>query len=122
MTPEERFTKIENLLKTMTEHHAQFDEEMAAHRKQTKSDHAQHTKEIAELRELQRIMAAGFIRLQEAQQVAQEAQETWARRFQKELEAVNETIRETAEVQRTSEGKLNALIDTVDRIIRSRNA
>ena len=68
MTPEERFTKIENFLSTVAEHQAHHDED------------------IRELRQMQKGMTLAITKVAEAQQV-------------------------TAQ-------KLNALIDTVDRIIR----
>jgi hypothetical protein len=106
MTPEERFTRIENLLSALTEHQAQHKEQMAAHE-------AIHNKEIAELRDMQKAIAAGMIELQQTQRVTEQ-----------ELRALAESTRtldkELREAQKTTEEKLHILIDTVDRIIRGK--
>ena len=60
-TPEERFKSAENGFNTVAEHHAHFAEELEAQQ-------VRHDREIAEIRELQNAMAAGMIRLQEAQE------------------------------------------------------
>ena len=75
MTPEERFTKIENFLSTVAEHPAH----MADHQ-------ARHDKDIGELREIQKGVGLAILKVTEAHHATEE--------------------------------KLNALIDTVDRIIR----
>jgi hypothetical protein len=79
MTPEERFTLIENTLKYAAELHAQFSEDMM---KMKDRNH--------ELQELYKgvVVAVGKV----------------------------------AEYQRATDEKLNALIETVDRIIRDREA
>src|SRR5437867_3894130 len=114
MTPEERFTKIENLLNSMTEHHAHFADELEIQR-------VRHDREIADIRELQNVFAIGMIRLQDGASRLEAAQE----RSQKEMEKLREAQRvseeKLREAQRVTEEKLNALIDTVDRIIRNRN-
>ena len=74
MTPEARFTKIENLLETMAEHQARSDQD------------------IRELRGLHRGMTLAVTKVAEG----------------------NIELREA---QKITEQKLNALIDTVDRII-----
>ncbi len=74
MTPEERFTKIENFLGTVAEHQAH------------------HEEDIRELREMQKGMTLAITKVAEAH-------------------------RRTEEAQQVTEQKLNALIDTVDRII-----
>lgn len=108
MMPEQRFTRIENLLSIMTEHEARFDEMLEAQR-------VRHDKEISEIRELQNAFATGMIRLQESQQTTD-----------KKVQALTETVRvnaeANAEAQRVTEEKLNALIDIVDRIIRGRRS
>ena len=106
MTPEERFTKIENFLSTVAEHQAQHAEQMAELRSQERTQHARHAEEIAELRQMQTTMAAGMIELQQ------------------DLKALAETVRANGEImeerQRITEEKIHALIDTVDRIVRKR--
>ena len=89
MTPEERFTKIENFLSAVAEHQAH----MAEHR-------ARHDKEIQDLRDMQKSMTLAITKVAEAQRRTADAH------------------RRTEETQQVTEKKLNALIDTVDRIIR----
>jgi len=108
MTPEERFTKIENLLHAITEHQAHHAEQLAKHAEQL----VKHDEEMSELRELQKAMATGMIELREAHL-------TGSRRFEEGMSAVHATLRRTAEQQQLTEEKLHALIDTVDRIIRN---
>ena len=81
MTPEERFTKIENFLSTVAEHQAH------------------HEEDIRELREMQKGMTLAITKVAEAQRRTADAH------------------RRTEEAQQVTEQKLNALIDTVDRII-----
>ena len=76
MTPEERFTRIENFLSTVAEHQAHMSEHQA-----------NHDQDIKELREIQK--------------------------------GVSIAIMKVAEAHHATEEKLSALIDTVDRIIRS---
>ena len=83
MTPEERFTRIENFLSTVAEHQAH----MAEHQ-------ASHDKDIKELHEIQKGIGLAIAKVAEAQS-------------------------RTEELQKVTEQKLNALIDTVDRMIGS---
>jgi hypothetical protein len=78
MTPDERFTRIENALQALVEHHLQ------------------HAEEIHELRNSQ-------LELQEMHK------------------GMVVAIGKLAEWQRSTSENLNALIETVDRIIRERN-
>ena len=78
MTPEQRFTKIENFLSTVAEHQAK------------------HAEEMRELREADKDL----------------------RQMHKSLIVA---VGKIADAQRVTDEKLNALIETVDRIIRSRN-
>lgn len=89
MTPEERFTKIENFLMTVAEHHADHDARLQVIERGMIRDQ----EEIRELQAMQMTLNLVMTRVAEAQ------------------------LR-TAEAQRAGEEKLNALIDTVDRIIR----
>lgn len=81
MTPEERFTKIENSLNSVAEHQAHMSERQA-----------RHDKEIQDLREMQKSMTLAITQVAKAH-------------------------RRTEEAQQVTEHKLNALIDTLDRII-----
>jgi hypothetical protein len=82
---------------------------------------AKNSGQIAEVLEIQKAMAIGMVELREAQQTSH-------RQFVEEITTVYKTLRLTAEQHRITEEtlhaveeKLNALIDTVDRIIRNRN-
>jgi hypothetical protein len=79
MTPEQRFTKIENFLATVAEHQAHMGEV-----------HRRHDEEIQELRQLHKGLTVAVGKIAEAQRVVQE--------------------------------RLAALIETVDRIIQSKEA
>ena len=82
MTPEQRFTRIENFLSTVAEHQAHMADQQAR-----MSDHqASHDNDIRELREIQKSIGIAIMKL--------------------------------AEAHHATEEKLNALIETVDRIIR----
>ena len=90
VTPEERFTRIENFLSTVAEHQAHMSERQAQ-----MSDHqTQHDKDIKELREIQKGIGLALAKVAQAQS-------------------------RTDELQQITEQKLNALIDTVDRMIGS---
>ena len=89
MTPEERFTKIENFLSAVAEHQAH-----------TAEHQARHDEQIQDLREMQKGMTLAITKVAEAQRRTADAH------------------RATEEAQKITEQKLNALIDTVDRIIR----
>jgi hypothetical protein len=86
MTPEERFTKIENALNTVAEYQAR------------------HATEMEELRAIHKVLALALSKTAEMQQAG-------AKEFR-------EGMKELRETQQATEEKLNALIDTVDRIIR----
>jgi len=87
-TPEERFTKIENLLSTVAEHQAQLANHqvhMAERQDHFADDHARHDNDIRELLEIQKRVDLAILKMTEA--------------------------------HHASEEKLNALIGTVDRTI-----
>ena len=118
MTPEERFVKIENSLNTVAEHQAhqaQIVEQIAAHQ-------ARHEKAIQELTEMHKGVVIIVGRIAEAQQVTDLKLNTFTEKVKTLTEKMNtltETVNAHAEQQRVTEDKLHALIDTVDRIIRS---
>jgi hypothetical protein len=110
MTPEERFTSIENFLNTVADHQAQFMEQMAAAERRAEAAeqrsgdaHAKHDQEIAQIRELIHAIAGRIIIIEDNMI---------------RLERAGDLVKEA---QQITEQKLNALIDTVDRIIRNRN-
>ena len=107
MTPEERFTKIENFLVAVTEHSADHDERFRwiENLLATVAEHQTHHDE--RFRQIENWMIRheeGFGELQNRLTLA--------------LTRVAEAQQRTEEAQRMTEEKLNALIDTVDRIIR----
>ena len=118
MTPEERFVKIENSLNTVAEHlahQAQMVEQIAAHQ-------GRHEKAIQELTEMHKGVVIIVGRIAEAQQVTDLKLNTFTEKMNTWTETMNtltETLNAHAEQQRVTEDKLHALIDTVDRIIRS---
>ena len=116
MTSEERFTRIENLLAAMTEHHAQFQEEIRQHREESLQFEQRHNKEMAEIREMQNEFAAGMLELKASQEQSKQRQD----RHDTEMEEIRQMSRVNKELMRTIEENLNALIKTVDEIIRGR--
>ena len=99
MTPEERFTKIENFMRTAAE------------------SHARHAGEIAELRETQARHEAEI----EKQNAGIRDLVLVSRAFLDSQREVTKQIEKLREAQQTTDEKLHALIDTVDRIIRQQN-
>jgi hypothetical protein len=113
MSPEERFTRIENFLNATAEHQAQHAEQMAALTAGLAAHEVRHAQEMSELRNMQRAIATGAIELQQAQRATEQ-----------ELKALAESTRtvdkELREAQKITEEKLHILIKTVDRIIREK--
>ena len=91
MSSEERFVKIENALSTLAEHHVH------------------HAEEIRELRAMQKdvVVSQRDVALSQKGMVLA-------------ITKVAEAQRGTDELQQVTERKLQALIDTVDRIVRDR--
>lgn len=106
MTPEERLTKIENAIHALTEAVAQHDSVLTRHESLL-------AREEAAIRDLI-VVSRTFIDSQK--EVTTQIQEL--REAQKHTGA---QIQELREAQKHTDETLNALIDTVDRIIRSRN-
>jgi hypothetical protein len=102
MTPEERFTKIENLLGTLTE------------------NQLRHDAAIRDLIVVSRttLNAIGALRegLKEAVKEWQESH----RELQENHKKLQESQMELRESQKATDEKLHILIETVDRIIRNR--
>jgi hypothetical protein len=105
MTPEERFTKIENVLETLTENQLRHD---AAIRDLIVVSRTT-LNAIGELREGQKGLQETTRILQESMQKMQESQQK-----------LQESQVELQESQKATEDKLHILIETVDRIIRNR--
>src|SRR6266849_1830141 len=99
MTPEERFTKIENaiqaLIETQAGHTAQIEKQNAG---------------IRDLIIVSRTVLTSIDQLQTAQKHTDE-----------KLNALIDTVDRMQTAQKHTDEKLNILIDTVDRIIRNRN-
>jgi hypothetical protein len=103
MMPEERFTRIENairsLVETQAEHAAQIDKQNAG---------------IRDLIVVSRTVLTSIQQLQTVQDKVLEAQD-------KMIVTQDKMIEEVRELHKHTDEKLNILIDTVDRIIRNRN-
>jgi hypothetical protein len=98
MTPEERFTKIENVLETLTENHLRHD---------------------AAIRDLIVVSRTTLNAIGELREGHKELQET-SRILQVSIQKLHESQIELQESQKATEDKLHVLIETVDRIIRNR--
>lgn len=111
MTPEERFTKIENALQSLTEMQARHDMQIGDLITQTEKQNGGIRDLILVSRtflESQKETTEQIRELREVQQSSREAQQ-----------AFHEAQQALIEQQRSTEEKLHALIDTVDRIIRN---
>ena len=105
MTPDERFTKIENVLETLTENHLRHDvaiRDLIVVSRTTLSAIGELREGQKELQETSRILQEDMQKMQESQRRLQESQI------------------ELQESQKATEDKLHILIETVDRIIRNR--
>lgn len=60
MTPEERFQKIENALQALSEHQADFESDLAAFRKESAEYRKTQAAEIAELREMHKMLGVAI--------------------------------------------------------------
>ena len=100
MTPEERFSRIENFLSTVAEQQARMNEHQLRHDHDIQEIHAI-------LKETQKGTALAIAKIAEENRRTAEAQRRTA-----------QAHRQTEEAQLVTEEKLNALIETVDRIVR----
>ncbi len=98
MTPEERFTRMENLVSTLME------------------GHALHEADMREIRENQKKTDAVLLKLAEHQRAMAEHQ----LRFAESHRRLADKQTKLTEAQAGTEAKLNALIEIVDRLIRNR--
>ena len=103
MTPEERFTRMENLLQSVVE--------MQAHLIERQDKLAERQEKHQLLIEQDRAAIRDLIAV--SRTVVEAQQETAAK-----IDRLSEDIRLLWESSREDKGRLNALIDTVDRIIR----
>jgi chromosome segregation ATPase len=99
MTPEERFTKIENAIQALTENQA--------------AQQIEIDKQNAGIRDL---IVVSRTLLDSQQELT-----TQMREVTTQIREIAKKIAELREAQQSTEGKLHALIDTVDRIIGGRN-
>jgi chromosome segregation ATPase len=99
MTPEERFTKIENALQALTETQARHDTQIGGLITQVEKQNAGIEKQNAGIRDLIVV----------------------SRTLMDTISKLGETVAELSEAQKHTDEKLNALIDTVDRIVRKGN-
>ena len=99
MTPEERFTKIENAIHALTETQARHDTQIGGLITQVEKQNAGIEKQNAGIRDLIVVI----------------------RTLMATVSKLGETVAELSEAQKHTDEKLNALIDTVDRIVRKGN-
>jgi chromosome segregation ATPase len=107
MTTEERFTKIENTLSTITENQAKHESairDLVVVSRTFLDSQKETTKQMQELRQAQ----------QQTDREWREAQQESDRKWREADRRLDETLNSITE-------KLNALIDLVDQIIRKRN-
>ena len=100
MTPEERFTKIENAIHALTETQARHDTQIGGLITQVEKQNAGIEKQNAGIRDLIVVI----------------------RTLMDTVSKLGETVAELSEAQKHTDEKLNALMDTVDRILRKGNA
>jgi flagellar motility protein MotE (MotC chaperone) len=103
MTPQERYTRMENLVHSVIEAQANLSERQEKQQKLVEEDRAA----IRDLIAVSRSVIESQKQTQATLQVLAEKQA----RLTEDIKALQETVRE-------HEGKIEALIDTVDRIIR----
>ena len=118
MTPEERWTQMENIIASILEGQAAFDAEMKAMATRQAEHEERHERDTAMINRAIVVLLESHGKLADAQR---EAAQTHAQ-AQKELAlAQRETekkISDLTDLMHEHEGKIEALIDTVDRIIR----
>ena len=99
MTPEERFTKIETAIQALTETQARHDTQIGGLITQVEKQNAGIEKQNAGIRDLIVV----------------------SRTLMDTVSKLGETVAELSEAQKHTDEKLNALMDTVDRIVRKGN-
>ena len=109
MTPEERFTRIENVLQTMVEHQAKQQEQLDKHSDQIERQSAQIDKQNSGIRDLTLVSRTVLTSIQEIHHVQRQDHAEW-----------NSQMKNLREAQAATDEKLNILIDTVERVVRRR--
>jgi hypothetical protein len=99
MTPEERFTRIETILRSVTEQQATTQQQLRIHGQEIEKQN----EGIRGLIVVARTCLDSFTEVREG------------------IQELRASIRELREAQATTDERLNILIETVDRIIRNRN-
>jgi archaellum component FlaC len=107
MTPEERFTKMENMLHAMMEHQARHQEQLDRQSEQINRQSEEINKQNAGIRDLVVVSRTILTTTEKIVTSMAESQQE-----------VTKQIKELREAQASTDEKLNILIDTVDRIIR----
>src|SRR5687768_1696365 len=107
MTPEERFTIMQNLLQAMMEHQARQQERTEKHSEQIEK-HSEQIEKHGQLIE------------KHSEQI--EKQNAGIRDLIVVSRTVLDSVQELRDAQVATDGKLNVLIDTVERIIRQRES
>jgi chromosome segregation ATPase len=111
MTPEERFTKMEDLLYGMMEHHARHQEQLDRQSEQINRQ-SEQVNRLSEEIDKQNAGIRDLI-------VVSRTVLTTIEKLATSQDKVTEQIKELREAQAATDEKLNILIDTVDRIIRN---
>ena len=81
MTPEERFTRIENFLSTVTEHQAHM-----------AGNQARHDEDIREIRQFQKSMTIAITKVAEAHRQTEEAQRLTERSLKSLIDKVDRIV------------------------------
>ena len=110
MTPEERFTRMENLLQAMMEHHARQQERIDEHTEQIDKQTVEIEKQNAGIKDLVIVSRTVLDSIQELEKARLKDREEW-----------NAQMKELRDAQVATDEKLHILIDTVDRIVRRRD-
>ena len=119
MTPEERFTKIENLLKSLTENQVQMQADIQKHNDAIRDLIVVNRSMVDSQQELTNSVGqlAGHVD-QITMRVDQLAIQVGG--IDERIDRLTTRIESLHDTQRTTEEKLHVLIETVDRIIRNR--
>jgi hypothetical protein len=110
MTPEERLTKIENLLQATAEHQAKQQEEFARQQEQFARQQEHSARQDQEIEKHNEAIRGLIV-----------VSRTCLDSIQEQHKRVMAEIDKLREAQAATDEKLNILIDTVERIIRRRN-
>ena len=117
MTPEERFTRMENLLQAMMEHHARQQEAIDKHTEQIDKHSEQIDKQTVEIEK----QNAGIKDLVIVSRTVLDSIQELDKARLKDREEWNAQMKDLRDAQAATDEKLHILIDTVDRIVRRRD-